>query len=259
MTKRLFIILISVLICKIGFTQSRLSYTFDFEPIYSFRDYKVNDYNKETDVYPSGKLIFDNFENYYNEIEKPGFGFGLSLGINYKLTDKSSFKSGFGYKNIREKLELTLPIARYEISGIIIPVYSSDNEVTKQFNSYHYLTIPIDFQYKLFTMDKMSLGFIVGSDFDLLIGNKLTNHTDSYQTDPKYEFSKISKIAINIKGGLILDYKIQENLSIYIQPEFARYITPNIQYDLQSYDDIYCKINQYNYYGQIRIGIKYNK
>ena len=251
--------MISSLICKIGFTQSKLSYTFDFEPIYSCRDYKVNDYSQATDDYPSGKIIFDNFENYYNEIEKPGFGFGLTFGINYKLTDKSSIKSGLGYKNIREKLELTLPIARYVINGTIIPVYSSENKALIAFNNYHYITLPIDFQYKLFKMDKMSLGFIVGSDFDLLIRNKLTNHSDSYQADPKYEFGKISEFAINIKGGLILDYKIQENLSIYIQPEFARYITPNIQYDLQLNEDIFCKINQYNYYGQIRIGIKFSK
>jgi len=200
MTNRLFIVLISMLCGEIGFSQSRLSYTFDFEPIYSYRDYKVNDYSKATDFYPSGKLIFDNFENYYKEIEKAGFGFGLTLGINYKLTDKLCFKSGFGFKNLREKLELTLSETRYEINGILIPVYSSDNEMIKKFNSYQYFTIPVDFQYKLFNMDKISFGFIVGSDLDLLIGYKLTNHADSYQADPKYEIGTISKIAINIKG-----------------------------------------------------------
>ena len=259
MTKRLFIILISVLICKIGLTQSRISYTFDFEPIYSYRDYKVNDYSTETDAYPSGKLIFDNFDNYYNETEKPSFGFGLTLGISYKLTEKVIFKSGLGYKNVREKLSLSTPTAIYQINGQAIPFYSSDNKITNQFNSYKYLTLPIDFQYKLFTWDKLSLGIIVGSDFDFLIGSKLTNHSDNFQADPKFEFAQISSIAVNLKGGLIFDFRIRDNLSVYIQPEFARYITPNIQYELQSYDDIYCKINQYNYYGEIIIGIRFNK
>jgi len=259
MTKKLFLILISTLICKVGLTQSRLSYTIDFEPIYSYRDYKVNDFSKETDVYHSGKLIFDNFDKYYNETEKPGLGFGFTIGISYKLTEKATIKSGLGYKNIREKLSLSIPTAIYQINGQSNPVYTSDNQITYQFNSYQYLTLPIDIQYILVAWDKMSLGLSVGSDFDFSIGSKLTNHSDNFQADPKYEFGNITKIALNIKGGLILDYKILENFSIYIQPEFARYITPNIQYDLQSYDDISCKINQYNYYGQIKIGIKFIK
>ena len=253
MTKRFFILFISVFIWQIGLTQSRLSYTFDFEPIYSYRDYTVN-YSKETDIYPSGKVVFDDFEEYYNETEKQSFGFGMTIGVSYNLTEKLSIKSGLGYKRIQEKHTYLEPITnRMQINGTIEPIYLTEKEATNHFNN---LTVPIDFQYKLLMWEKMSLGFVVGSDFDISIGYKLSNYNSNYPANLKYEYAKVSNIAINIKGGLIFNYEIQDNLSIFIQPEFARYITPNIKYNIQS-EDWYCNINQYNYYAQLRVGISF--
>lgn len=256
---RIFLIIISTLICKSGLTQSRLSYSFDFGPNFSYRTYKIKDYSNETDVYPSGKVIYDNFVQYYDEIEKPGMGFSLTLGINYSLTDWIRIRSGLGYKNFREKLSFTSPVGYYYYSGQTLVYYTSENNTTIRYNSYHYLTIPIDFQIKLLVWDKFSVGGVLGSDFDIKINDKLTNHSNDIQADPKYEFGNMSTIALNMRAGLILNYKIKENLSVYVQPEFNRYITPNIKYDIQPLDEVYCGINQFNYFGQIKLGININK
>lgn len=251
MKKRIFLALISVLIYKLGMTQSRFGYSFDFEPIYSNCSYKLKDYNKETNIHPSGDYMYDNFKDYYEEVQKFGLGFGFSFGFSYNLTNKLIIKTGFGFKKIREKLVLTEPIQSITSKG--------KSEVSNLFNSYNYLTIPVEILYNFYNSDDISIYIIAGSDIDLLINYSMTNRSNKFLYDPKSESGQVSSIALNLKGGLGINYKFNDNISIFIQPEFARYITPNIKYNSDFTDDVYCKINQYNYYGQIRFGININK
>jgi len=250
MQKRLLILLTCLLIHTFGLTQSRLAYSIDFGPIYSYRDYTITDYSMETDVYPSGKEWFNVFEDYYNEVEKYGLGFGLTLGISYNLFKTLDLKTGLGYKKIEEKIVPSTPVESIPINGKInMPNYS---------NCYHYLTFPLNVQHKVFSIDKFSFGVVLGSDIDFLISYTMTSRSNKFLTDPKYEAGQVSKLSLNLRGGLIINYKMRRNLSIYLQPDFARYITPNLTYDLGDVGAIYFKADQYNYYIQTRFGINFH-
>jgi hypothetical protein len=251
MTKKLFIVLFYVFFCAIGYTQSRLSYSIDIAPIYSFRDYTIDKYSKATDIFHSGKRIFNQAEEFYKENEKSSFGFGFSIGVNYNISDKIIIRSGLGYKTIKEKLTFLTPP---NYSNRMELHYSSESEITNQLN---YLSLPIDFQYKLFKSNKISLGLVIGPDFDLLLSYNLKHYTVINSDNLKFDSPQVSNIAVNIKCGFLLDYQFHNNFSFFFQPEFAKYITPNIRYDIQHSDNYYCQINRYDYYIQGRFGLKF--
>jgi hypothetical protein len=100
---------------------------------------------------------------------------------------------------------------------------------------------------------------LFGSDLDFNISRNLKNHSNSAGIEQKYSFAELSRVSLNLHIGFQLRYNINESLSLTISPEFAKYITPNVKYNLHITDEFYCKINQYYYYGQIKLGVIYKK
>ena len=70
-------------------------------------------------------------------------------------------------------------------------------------------------------------------------------------------YSEYSKIAVNIDAGVQLGYRINDKFEVYLMPHISDYITSNVKINLFVSNDLFVKINQYNYYGDIKLGIKY--
>ena len=247
------------------YSQSQFEYSFDIEPIYSYRTYRMTDASQQTELFPSGNILYSNFKLNYDKLEKPKFGYGMNLNIGYNFNPKTLLRFGIGYKNIGEKIVFREPDYYIKVDGQTVISYKK--ELSSVLNSYEYLSIPIDFQYKLFDLNKISFEFSFGTEVDLKLFSTIQDPYSTFQ-NPSINFSKDTKstygqpsdYALNLHCGLVLNYKIKDNLTLFFQPEFARYITPNVKYNLQFENlDLHCKINQYNYYGQLKIGVKFRK
>jgi hypothetical protein len=223
------------------------------------------DASQQTESLPSGNIIYSDFKLQYDKLEKPKFGYGMNLNIGYNFNPKTLLNFGIGYKNIGEKIVFREPDYYFKVDGQMLISYKK--ELSSALNSFEYVSIPIALQYKLFELNKFSFGFLFGTEIDLKLFSTIQNPYSSIQNpsinvskDTKYTYGQPTDYAINLHCGLVLNRKINDNLTLFIQPEYARYVTPNVKYNLQ-YDnlDIHCKINQYNYYAQLKIGIKYRK
>lgn len=243
---------LNTLVCS----QTRLTYSIDIEPINSYRKYVLKDCN----AYPtfSKKDFISYFNNYYDSIESPKIGWGFSFGIEYELNNKFQIKTGLNYKNIGEKTEYIRPSAYYIINNVQIPFYQNTSDNYYINNTYTYVSLPINIQYNIFNYKKLSLGILIGNDFDFLLKSFITKHSiNNGFNDIKSEYGKVSNFACNIHSSIELNYAINEKLSFYIQPEYAKYITPNVKYNIILSDGLYYyNVNQYNYYQQIKFGVK---
>lgn len=259
MTKKILLCLLILLATFHLYSQSKLSYYIEIAPTYSYRNYKLVDYSVATNEIGSGKVIYDFFQEKYNDVEEPTFKYTFSAGINYDVSERFSFKTGLSYKNIGENVSYETSTGQYEYGNIIVPVTETSYNMDFS-NSYHYLGIPIEFNYRLISRDKVTFGIIIGFDLDLLLADKITNfYVSSSEADMKYHFSNTSFLATNIHGGFTTNISLGDKIGLFISPQFSKYITQNVSYDVEPQDGLYCKINQYNYYGQLKIGIVYKK
>ena len=258
--RKVFIIIFIVTIAFPGTDiHCQVTLFFDASPLYSFRSYVVKDYNDPTDDFPSGKLIFQYFNKFYDEKENPRMGFDFTAGINYTPKKWLELGSGIGFKIIGESVEYFPLISRFEYSEQLEQLIVLNDTVQKtEYNTYQYLKLPFDIQWIIIRKEKLSMGIILGTDLDILIKSKLMNHFPDTQVDLKYSYSDFSKVALNIHGGIQADLKLWNNTKLFISPQFERYITPNAIYNIGTDSDFYCRINQYNYYGQIKLGLKYD-
>jgi len=238
------------------YSQSKWNYYINIAPIYSYRNYKLADYNKATDGFSSGKVIYDSFLERYDNEEKPILKFTINAGIEYELSERISFKTGLGYKDIGERVSNESVINKYYQNGILV---SPEEPIRWDWhNSYQYLGIPFDIEYKPILREKFSFGILLGFDFDFLLSSEIMNGQGAYLSDMKSFLSNASSFATNIHGGLITNISLGDKIDLYISPQFAKYITPNVSYNAELLD-LHCNINQYNYYGQLKIGIVYKK
>lgn len=253
-----------VFFINVAYSQSRLEYSFDIEPIYSYRTYKMTDASKQTETLPSGDILYTNFKSHYDKLEKPKFGYGMNLNIGYNINSQTLLKLGIGYKNIGEKIVFHEPDYYTTVAGQTIISYKK--ELRSALNSYNYLSIPIELQYKLLNLNKISFGFSFGVEIDFKTYSKIQNPYGSFKDtsiinkDTKYTYGQASDYALNLHCGFVLNYITSDYLILFIQPEFVRYVTPNVKYNLQFENlDVHCKIKQYNYYGELKVGLKYRK
>lgn len=251
--KRIVLIIVLALIAHLNLTaQSKVDIYFDIAPAYSYRSYTLKDYSEEKTPFPSGEIVYDYFKQGYDSTESATIGFSSTLGIAFNINDKVKVITGLGYKNIGEEVSFYNMTARYIFDDIIIYSYSSE-ELTIR-NTYQYIKIPVDFQYHIRKIKGVDVGLVGGLDLDIRIKSKIFYTQGKSSESLKHENAKTANIVLNAHLGLIAKYHWKDNLSIFIQPEFARSLTPNVRYDIR-YGDIFAKINQYNYYGQIRFGV----
>ncbi len=192
----------------------------------------------------------------YDKRESPRFGYSLNFGINYKANNWFGLKTGVGIKNIGEKVEYLAMLGQSEFNNQTISVYGDEIQTVN--NKFLYLSFPFDFQVSILNKKRFTLGVNAGSGLDILLRKHITNNQEKYKTDTKYELSEISKLATNIHEGIFVNLKLNEKLTISITPQFAKYVTPNLTFTVDE-NQLYVKINQYNYYGQLKVGIVFNK
>ena len=239
--------------------QSKLFVSVDVSPILSYRGYKVGDYSKETSTFPSGKVIFDTFKQQSDSIEESRHGFQVSFNLGYFITDKFSIQSGFQYKNIGINMKPTyFPTGAYIIDGQSVPIYtnSSTNEI-KQYTSFNYFGLPLNLQYKVFSFAKFNVGLNVGCSFDFLLSHKTIEIKMNRSSVTKESYSSYPSIAMSIQGGIPIGYMINDKFEVFIMPQYATYLTPNVKFNLNASNDFNCKINQYNIFGELKFGLKY--
>ena len=236
--------------------QKKFSFYTEISPIYSYRLYAFKEVEIPTWLIATEQDFLNIIRADYDEIESCRFSYGFNFGINYHINNWFQFKTGIGIKNIGEKVEYLAVLEQYEFNGQIISFYSDKTETAD--NKYIYFSIPFGFQFNLLKRDKWTLGVIIGGDTDFLLRGSLVNEPKKNSLDLKYTVSEFPKLAASLHGGLVAIIKLNEKLDLSISPQFTRYVTPNLSFTLDEYD-LYLKVNQYNYYGQLKIGVIFNK
>jgi hypothetical protein len=213
------------------------------------------DYSSGNSNVSSGKILYDNFKHFYDSIETPKYGYQIAINIGCGLTNKFSINTGIHFKNIGYKINMGLPVGRFDLNGYSTIIYS-DNKRSDSYSNMDYIGIPLGLEYKAFSLGKFSMGFNIGSSVDLLI-----KHDTKYVTYPdmksRDDYSEYSKISIDLNLGIYIDYSINDKFEVYLVPHFTDYVTPNVKINTVLSNDLFVKINQYNYYGDIKFGLKY--
>ena len=261
MTRNYLLVILGLVFTTELFSQSKFDFYIDISPNYSFRTYKLSEYSEDSVLSFNGEAIFKNFKNNYTSLENPKFGLGFTIGAGYNLNKHLRLQGGLGYKSIGFRITEQMPIERFPFDGTEFPLYP-ENYTTTYYHSFHYLGFPVEFQYNPWIFKKFALGLIIGTDINIYLDKSYRKNSVSYQEEQKYYYAKISKVCLNLHGGIQFKYDISNALSLTLSPEFARYIVPNVKYDIQvasavngEVNTTYCKINQYNYYGQVKLGV----
>jgi hypothetical protein len=253
---RFLVLFISIIVGLRVYSQEKLFFSVDASPLLSYRTYKLIDYSSGNSTVQSGKVLYNDFKHYYDSIESPKYGYKISINIGYSLTDKLSVLSGIIYKKIGYKTNSTLTSGQYNANGGILHHYSSNNDVLDLYSNLFYIGIPVGLQYKIYSVNKFDIGLSIGSSFDLLI-NHDTKDIDYPNIKPRDYYSDYSNFAINIDAGVEFGYMINSKFEVYLMPHFADYITSNVKINYILSDDLYVKINQYNYYCDFKFGFRY--
>lgn len=252
--------LITLVIIFLGFnlySQSKIDYFFEISPNYNYRSYKEIESNSDSTLFGNEDMIYKSFSSTYTSAEKPGYGFGFTAGIDYHLNSRLNLNIGLGYKKSVMKITEKYPIDPYPLD---VTIDMSDDFSETFYHSFHYLVIPLELQYSPWIKGKFKFGFLLGSDVDLYLDKNYRNDKISSLEESKYEYASISKICFDIHGGFKLSYDISKSIRFYISPEFAKYVMPNLKYDIQipsplTDENLFSKINQYNYSAKINFGI----
>ena len=236
--------------------QNKIHFSINVSPTLSGSNYKLKDYSKGNSEFSSGKDYYDKFKHLYDSIESSGYGFQVSLNLNYLLTDKFSLMIGVCYNNIGSKYKIAPIIGSSSIGGITQYIYDYNKKQTLS-SKFHYMGVPISLQSKIFSFGNYSIGINAGSTLNILLSHEGAELNSYPATSQVSKATSYSKIALNITGGINLSYSINNIWEVNITPQFVRYVTPNAKINLYSSNDLYFKAKQYNYYWGLSIGIKY--
>lgn len=249
--KRLLLVFLFFIFSVTIYSQRKLFVSIDASPTYSFRTYKLVDYSSGSATLPSGKVLNDKFLNNSDSIESPKFGYQIAVNIGYQLTDKFVLITGCHFVKIGNKIEGRLPSVQYVVEDNIISSLKYGPKLDL-YSDFYYLGIPISLQYKAYTISKFKIGLEVGGSIDYLV-----DHDSRHLSNSKEDYSTYPQIDLSIHAGLQLGYTINDKFEVYMLPQFTHYITPNEKIDETLSNDFFVKINQYNYYSAIKVGLKY--
>lgn len=249
--KSLFFILISV--CTFG--QSSLKLFFEVSPNYGYRSFKINKDNNEKVKLIPAESIYNILVDFSDSLESAKSGVSIVLGVSYKKSKRINLKTGIGYKNIGEKISYKEIIGRYEAGNMIIPIYG-DNLVSEN-KTYHYITLPLNVQFDLLNKERWSWGIEAGLNFDIFLKQKKTNYEVMFKSDYYRKYIEAPSLAAVINFGFFINYKLNERINLYLTPSFGKNITPNLKYDIHIEGKSYLKYSQYQYYGEVKVGLNY--
>jgi len=237
--------------------QNKFSVSIDASPVLSYRSYTAGSYSPGTvGLLPSGKVIYDYFKHLNDSTESSKYGFQVSVKLGYHIANRLTILTGIQFKNIGVKNETTYPIAYYDVNGQPVQITGS-NSVFKQHSNLYYLGIPLGLQLRLCSIKKFTFGLNLGTTLDFLISHKVQELRLNPDSETKEDYSDYSSMPINWNAGMQIDYKINDRFYLFFSPQFTEYFTPNIKINASVSNDLYSKINQYNYFGEVKFGVTY--
>ena len=199
-----------------GSEQEKLSIGLFFSPDYAFR-------SLEADSDTSFTL------NLRNDTEIPKFGFTAGVRMNYHVTERLIFETGFLLSEKGEKTKfqtLTTQVPEPDLPDEFRIVYR-----------YYYLDIPW----------KVNYTFPIGRTIIFLSGGVSTNiflqerTTGVSKTDGKIERStnkgntNFNAIDFAFSGGLGVDYLLTEKMRLRAEPEYRRSLISIIEAPISGY------------------------
>ena len=148
-------------------------------------------------------------------------------------------------------------IIAIKVFFFISPPYTFQGRIT-YINSYYsykvvnnFISIPIAFALKLFTIDKFALFADIGLSEDYLFSKKVPDfdfHLQGTNIYPDYGITSYNKYSTESNLGLTVNYKFNEKMNIYLKPNFNYFITKNLVE--------YRSVRQNNYYFGLDLGIR---
>ena len=253
---RILLIVLIVILKQNVYSQNKFYTSIEVSPLLSYRSYKLTDYNPESQSTPSGKEIFNYFENVYDSIESSKYGYQVAINIGYFFTNRLFLQSGIQYKNIGLELNQSFPTGNYEIGNLVLPINNESSEY-KLFSKNIYIGIPLTMNYKVLSVKNFDLNLSIGGTFDFLVFHKTEEARFSQSSSTREDYAKYPLLNINMIGGVLLNYNLTDRIKIYLNPMFSKYLTPNVKYNFELSDDFYANVNQYYYFGEIKVGLSY--
>jgi hypothetical protein len=222
------------------YSQDKVSISFNFSPILSYRILNSNVdslslLQKKTNSYINGR----------NKVDNSLLGLKIGFNLYYDLNTRFSIYSGLNYIYQRISQSTLLPIAYYTVNGDQIS-FSSDKFYSLKNSEHYYLSVPFGLKCNFLNQKSLNFSIFSGFSFDYLIHSKLIDHGNPYIYDNNL---KINDFTSEFNLGLYCNYMINNNFNVFFKPNFNIFIIPNIiEYNV---------VRQYNYYYAFELGIKY--
>lgn len=245
-------------------SQSNFSFSFEVEPLYTFRSLKLHSYNPVNGEVPSGDILFDKYKEDHNEVESPRWSGAASIIASYYPKWNIGINFGVGYKIVGEQKQISGP--GYMIDGKWV---SYGDPITYN-NSYHYIEVPFGIKYCLKKNDRLQFHVVSGLGLDIKTKTKsdlVYERFDYNYIIGEYVFPSVNS---SYELGVQITYKIKGKSYLYIQPSFSRFIFPNVKFQYSDsfkysssedefnrtylYGYKYMNVYRYYYYASIKIG-----
>ena len=212
--------------------KSRFSIAAFYSPNYSMSHLKDN-----TD---------DNFDDraMYRNREKSQFSFTTGLSVHYNLTNKWSISSGISYSKMKYSITLPVMYAKYDANNELHFEYPTSNGIILMPNeghgilnegdsikmtshciqSFQSLTMPLLVRYNI-AKNKFNFYATAGFSANFILQEKAKVSIDNSEIIVVNHINSLNKMNIGYLIGAGIEYKMRNNLGIFIEPMFRGTLT----------------------------------
>ncbi len=158
---------------------------------------------------------------------KRSLAFSLGFSIRKKTSNRSSISSGLQYQYASTEINIGTRASRdsmfTSISRNTISYYRNDNQSKPYTNQFHFITIPISFQYQLFKKLPLHLG--AGLSLSQLISSNALHYNSSANIYYK-DNSLLNKTQAGLFTSLKYKFLSKKKISLDIGPQINYNMTP---------------------------------
>lgn len=197
-------------------------------------------------------LSADSATRQVEKLERPATGYTAQLGLTYALTPRLTVLAGLGYAEYATEYALTLRTTTTNYATFTRPVLvyrnaspdtlfvrdttasrfvSQEQRQIRNRDTYHFVTVPVQVQYRVGSSDRLSYDFLLGGTLSLYTGGRTTqllggSDCNCQQTTWTRANSPFRVASLGLTAGAGINYRLLERWSLALQHHFTYLLTP---------------------------------
>ncbi|MCB2379021.1 outer membrane beta-barrel protein [Hymenobacter sp. BT635] len=182
-------------------------------------------------------------------LERAAVGYSAQLSGQYAATPRLALSLGAGYTEFATRLNLIVPTykpeytsfrytkiffnnGRYDtlrVSDSTMTMRRDSSRLVRQRDTYRFLTVPVQVQYRLGTTGRFSYQAVLGASLNLYVGGRTTQNGEDCRCEQRTwgpSGSPFRVANVGLLAGLGVEYRLTGRWQLLAQPTFHYSLTP---------------------------------